>query len=266
MQAPAHWNRIEFLSDVHLHAKEPETARAWTSGLQTSTADAIFILGDLFEVWVGDDDDSEFVSSCLDTLKATARQRAVYFLCGNRDFLIGATFFQRTGIQALDDPTVLDLGACRLLLSHGDALCLEDTEYLAFRTEVRSPAWQQAFLAKPIAERRAMAQYLREQSELRKKAMLASHSSHERQLQYADVDTPLAQQWLQEANAQVLVHGHTHQPAEHALGVRDGQAQQRWVLSDWDARATPPRLERTVWQRKDIDNGRHGLSREPLKP
>lgn len=86
MQAPAHWHRIEFLSDVHLHAQEPLTARAWASCLQHSRADALFILGDLFEVWVGDDDDSEFIASCLNTLRTTAQQRAVYFLCGNRDF------------------------------------------------------------------------------------------------------------------------------------------------------------------------------------
>lgn len=254
MQAPAHWDRIEFLSDVHLHANEPLTARAWASCLQHSRADALFILGDLFEVWVGDDDDSEFIASCLDTLRITARQRAVYFLCGNRDFLMGDAFFQRTGVHALDDPTVLDLGACRLLLSHGDALCLDDTDYLAFRAEVRSASWQQTFLARPLAERRVIAQALRAQSESRK------HS----QVTYADVDAALACEWLTQANAQMLVHGHTHRPGVHALGAHNGHALQRWVLSDWDAQAQPPRLERTVWQRQDVDNGHQGLSREPL--
>ena len=254
MQAPAHWNRIEFLSDVHLHAKEPDTARAWASCLQSSSADALFILGDLFEVWVGDDDDDAFVQTCLHTLRTTARTRAVYFLCGNRDFLIGQDFFLQTGVQALSDPTVLDLGVCRLLLSHGDALCLDDTEYLAFRSEVRSPEWQQAFLAKPLAERRAIAQHLRTQSESRK----------QNQTDYADVDARMATEWLDQTQAQVLVHGHTHRPGVHAMAQASGQTLQRWVLSDWDARSDPPRLERTIWQRQDVTNGHHGLSRERL--
>lgn len=251
MQAPAHWNRIEFLSDVHLHAKEPDTARAWASCLQSSTADAIFILGDLFEVWVGDDDDSAFVASCIDTLIATTAQRPVYFLCGNRDFLVGPSFLQRTGLQALSDPSVLDLGGCRLLLSHGDALCLDDAEYLAFRAEVRGQAWQEAFLSRPLSARRAIAQGLRAQSESHKQS----------QTDYADVDAALARQWLNDAQAHVLVHGHTHRPASHILG---SSGMQRWVLSDWDALADPPRLERTVWQRQDMHNGHCGLSREPL--
>lgn len=255
MHAPAHWHRLEFLSDVHLHPEEAATAQAWTQALQSSTADALFILGDLFEVWIGDDDDSPFLSACRQTLQDTARARAVYFLCGNRDFLVGHDFLQRTGVQALSDPTVLDLGVCRLLLSHGDALCLDDTEYLAFRTEVRSAAWQQAFLAKPLEERRTIARKLRTESEARKQ----THT-----MPYSDVDAALARQWLSDAQAHVLIHGHTHQPAVHTLNAQTSPALQRWVLSDWEADAQPPRLERTVWQRQDLHNGHCGLSREPL--
>lgn len=252
VQVRAEWQRLEFLSDVHLHVDQPDTARAWQTHLLGSQADALFILGDLFEVWIGDDDDSPFVASCIDTLAQAARQRPIYFLCGNRDFLVGPSLMQRTGMQALHDPCVLDAGACRFLLSHGDALCVDDTAYLAFRQQVRSESWQRDFLAHPLAQRRAVARALREQSEARKQT----------QSQYADIDADMARQWLTQAQAQLLIHGHTHRPGVHAFNAQ----QSRWCLSDWDAQAHPPRLECTVWQRSQLNNGHWGLSREPLAP
>jgi UDP-2,3-diacylglucosamine hydrolase len=148
---------------------------------------------------------------------------------GNRDFLVGQALMTSCGATLLADPTVLDFDGQRWLLSHGDALCLDDTEYLQFRRQVQQPAWQEAFLAKPLAERKAIARSLRTQSEARK------HSG----AVYADVDNTAARQWLQAAGAQTLIHGHTHRPANHDLG----QGLQRVVLSDWDAAATPPRAE-----------------------
>ena len=250
VQAPAEWQRIDFLSDVHLHAQEGDTASAWLDYLAHTQADALFILGDLFEVWVGDDDNDAFVQRCVAALANTSQRLPVFFLCGNRDFLAGPQLMQASGMQALDDPTVLDLGSSRLLLSHGDSLCLDDTDYLAFRAQVRSPDWQSAFLARPLSERLALARSLRQQSEQRKQS----------QAPYADVDADAARAWLRDAHAQVLVHGHTHQPQVHDLG--DGL--QRWVLSDWQAHASPPRLEITRWQRPLSGNGHHGLSRQAL--
>lgn len=250
IQANAQWQRIAFLSDVHLHADDAATAKAWTDCLLNHSADALFILGDLFEVWIGDDDDSPFVRTCIETLSRAAQKRPLYFLCGNRDFLIGEHLMQRTGMHRLDDPTVLDLGACRFLLSHGDALCLDDTEYLAFRQQVRTPEWQQTFLSQSLTQRHATARGLRAQSEARKKT----------QATYANVDAAMAQQWLKQAKAQVLIHGHTHRADDETLG----DDLQRWCLSDWDAHAHPKRLELTLWQRRDLDNGHLGLSRQPL--
>lgn len=236
IRAEAGWQAVDFISDLHLHPADPATARAWRTylaGLSQASpgaADALFILGDLFEAWPGDDclRSPGFASDCASALRAVSAQRPVYFLHGNRDFLIGAEFAAATGVQLMDDPAVLDFGGRRVLLSHGDALCLADTDYQRFRAQVRHPAWIEGVLARPLAERVALAQQMREQS-----------AASQRQMHPADADTALTQRWLQEAQAGALVHGHTHRPAEHDAGP----GLRRWVLSDWDARATPPRAE-----------------------
>jgi UDP-2,3-diacylglucosamine hydrolase len=233
LQAPAAWVTVDFISDLHLRAEEPATFGAWAHYLQSTPADAVFLLGDVFEVWVGDDvlndpkaRDERFEARCAREMAAAARRLALFFMHGNRDFLVGQALMTHCQAKLLADPTVLDFGGQRWLLSHGDALCLDDTEYLQFRRQVHQPAWQDAFLAKPLAEREAIARSLRAQSE-------ASGTA------YADVDNAAARQWLQAAGAHTLIHGHTHRPATHDLG----QGLQRVVLSDWDAAATPPRAE-----------------------
>lgn len=230
--APPHWRTVDFLSDLHLQAAEPATLACFERYLAGSQADALFILGDLFEVWVGDDACDEagsFEATLAQVLSAAARQRPVFFMHGNRDFLVGASFFARTGVVGLNDPTLLAFAGQRLLLSHGDLLCLDDVEYQRFRGLARSSAWQQAFLAQPLTERRAQARAMRAQSEAHKEAGEA----------YADVDGPAALAWLQAAGAHILVHGHTHRPAEHVLAP----GYRRVVLSDWDAAARPPRAD-----------------------
>jgi UDP-2,3-diacylglucosamine hydrolase len=256
VQAPQHWQRVDFISDLHLDANEPATFDAWAQHMARTPADALFILGDLFEVWVGDDNQDPFALKCIAAIKATAQRMPVYFMCGNRDFLVGSELLRATGMHGMSDPTLLDLGSVdearpsRILLSHGDALCLDDHDYLAFRAQVRQPEWQAAFLAKPLTERQAYARSVREQSE----ALKRSHTD------YADVDTQAAISWLKTTNAQVLMHGHTHKPATHDLG----HGLSRWVLSDWHADATPPRLEVLSWQRRQAANTTHGLQRLPL--
>lgn len=199
--------------------------------MATTTADAVVVLGDLFEVWVGDDliDQSAFEDACVAVLRAATQRRPVYFMHGNRDFLAGPACMAATGMQLLPDPVVLDAFGQRWLLSHGDALCLDDTDYMAFRAEVRSAAWQAQFLGRPLSDRQAVARQLREASKARQRNGMA----------YADVDTGAARDWLVAAGAQTLVHGHTHRPGRHALA----SGLSRVVLSDWDARAVPPRLE-----------------------
>jgi UDP-2,3-diacylglucosamine hydrolase len=230
LQAPATWESVDFISDLHLQASEPKTFEAWRGYMRETPADAIFILGDLFEVWVGDDlaDEPGFATDCAAVLQATAASVPVFFMHGNRDFLVGDGFLQACRCTPLPDPTVLSFAGRRWLLMHGDSLCLADVEYMRFREQVRAPAWQHEFLSKPLTQRQDIARGLREQSEKRK------HSG----VEYADIDSTAAIEWLEAADAQVLIHGHTHRPGKHNLGER-----QRIVLSDWDATATPPRLQ-----------------------
>ena len=230
--APSHWRTVDFISDLHLQASEPATVAAWQRYLHTTPADAVFLLGDIFEVWVGDDaihDPGSFEGQVCAQLQAAARRTALYFMHGNRDFLAGGAFLQHCGITGLQDPTVLSFAGQRYLLSHGDLLCVDDVDYQRFRVQARSPAWQQQFLSQPLATRRAQARGIRQESEARKQSGTV----------YADVDHASAIAWLQAAGAHTLIHGHTHRPANHALAP----GLQRVVLSDWDAAALPPRLE-----------------------
>lgn len=240
VQAPPHWRTVDFISDLHLQSAEPATFDAWRTYLTNTACDALFILGDLFEVWVGDDvldapaDVSAFPLACVQALAAATQRFPVYFMCGNRDFLAGQQLLMRTGMQGLADPAVLTLGTERWLLSHGDALCLADTDYQRFRNEVRSPEWQADFLAQPLTQRLAVARQLRQNSDQRKGT----------QTHWADVDAQAANELLANHQAGHMVHGHTHMPGTHRL---EGGAL-RHVLSDWDAQSNPPRLQVFRWK------------------
>ena len=232
LQAPSHWQCVEFISDLHLQAADRATHAAWMHYLQSTQADAVIILGDLFEAWVGDDAAEQadsFEAQCAGILQATGQRLALYIMQGNRDFLMGEALMQRSHATALPDPSVLVFAGQRYLLSHGDALCLDDLQYQHFRREVRSSAWQQEFLAKSLTQRRAIAQGIRQASAAQKNTAAA----------LADVDSQAARQWLERFGCQHLIHGHTHRPAQHALG----EGLQRTVLSDWDLQASPARAE-----------------------
>ena len=246
--APGAWRSVDFISDLHLQPSEPATFDAWRAFLRgevagapdaSPVADALFILGDLFEVWVGDDvldsDDpaAPFWRACADAIAERARLTPVFFMAGNRDFLIGPVASERMGWQVLSDPTVLQLGQHRTLLSHGDALCVDDTDYQAFRNTVRQNAWQQDFLSQPLADRLRVARDLRERSQARKDELGNDPSL------WADVDHAAAAQWLRQARAHRLIHGHTHRPGHHKWS--DGL--EREVLSDWELGSTQPRSE-----------------------
>lgn len=247
VQAPAHWQKIDFIADLHLQAGAPATFCAWQDYMQTTRADALFILGDLFEVWIGDEVINDevngvatgsdrapgFEARCVRILRATSRRLDIFLMHGNRDFLLGNVFAKACGLTLLDDPSVLDFANQRWLLSHGDALCLADLDYLRFRLQVRSFQWQQEFLLHPLIERQRIARALRHQSEMHKRSAMRGG------LDVADLDTQASCDWLRQAQANTLLHGHTHRPADHELapGLR------RLVLSDWNASAIPPRAE-----------------------
>ena len=247
--APPQWRVLDFVSDLHLHADDAATFAAWKRYLLQTTAQAVFILGDLFEVWVGDDvldslagqgqADDDFARACADTLHCAGARHAQFFMCGNRDFLIGDAMLIRCAMQGLADPCVLEFAGTRWLLSHGDALCLQDLDYQQFRRMVRGAPWQTEFLAQPLARRQAIARQLRTQS--------AQHQRTHPVASVVDLEATMA--WLRHADAPTLIHGHTHQPADHtpAEGFR------RLVLSDWALQAAKPRAEVLRLSRPDDD-------------
>ena len=239
LQALQHWRTVDFISDLHLSESEPATFDVWQRYMSSTTAGAVFILGDLFEVWVGDDSirsdlsplssDLNFEERCTLVLQAAGKRLNLFFMHGNRDFLVGVQLMKACHATLLSDPTVLTFQEQRYLLTHGDMLCLADTQYLAFRNIVRQPAWQQAQLAKPLLERQATGRQMREESQ----------KNQQNLLEYADVDNPAAIAWLQAANAKTMIHGHTHKPADHGLGG----GLERVVMTDWDLKASPNRAE-----------------------
>ncbi|TNF36536.1 MAG: UDP-2,3-diacylglucosamine diphosphatase [Gammaproteobacteria bacterium] len=211
-----------FISDLHLDSSRPATLRAFLSFLQgpARRADALYILGDLFEAWIGDDDDSALATQVREGLQQLSHTVPVYVMHGNRDFLLGDTFCMESGCVLLADPTLIDIGGRQALLMHGDTLCTADTDYLAFREQVRQPAWQQALLAKPLAERRQIAAQLREGSR---------EASSNKAEDIMDVSPAEVDRIMAEYGVDLLIHGHTHRPATHP--VTHGS---RIVLGDWD--------------------------------
>ena len=230
LEAEPGWRSIDLLSDLHLRQADA-TFDAWRRHLAATAADAIFILGDLFEAWVGDDAAQVpgLASQCAEVLRQASARRPVFFMHGNRDFLVGETFSRDCGLTLLADPTLLTFGGRSWLLAHGDALCLGDPTYLRYREQVRSPDWIAHFMAKPLPEREAMARQMRDASQMHQSALPT----------WADVDADAARSVLRAAGTNTLIHGHTHHPVEHDLG----EGLRRIVLSDWDLTADPPRAE-----------------------
>jgi UDP-2,3-diacylglucosamine hydrolase len=223
--APAGWRRIDLVSDLHLCARGPRTFDAWAAHLLHTPADAVLLLGDVFEFWVGDDQrHGGFEQRCVQLLAEATRRRPIGFMAGNRDFLVGPEMLQDCGLTALPDPTALDAWGQRLLLTHGDALCLDDTAYQQFRVQSRGDAWQRAFAALPLAERLAQARAARAASDARR-----GGQAFDPEL-WADVDPGAAVAWLQAGGCDTLVHGHTHRPGTHTLTP----GFTRHVLTDWD--------------------------------
>jgi UDP-2,3-diacylglucosamine hydrolase len=221
---------VDFISDIHLSEGLPRTFAAWSEYLRSTRAGAVFILGDLFEVWVGDDmGDLGFEARCLAALAESAALRPTWVQHGNRDFLLGEAFARATGVRLLPDPTALEAFGQTVLATHGDALCIDDVPYQLFREQVRSPEWQRELLAQPLEARLALAARMR----------AASRSRRDEPVTYADADPALADAWLEAAGAGLLIHGHTHRPGSGPHGRHA-----RHVLSDWDLDAAVPELRR----------------------
>lgn len=216
-----------FISDLHLTPERPAQVKLFRDFMQQKTPGcmALYILGDFFEAWVGDDD-----LRLAFNAEITARIRKlvdsgvpVYFMSGNRDFLAGPALAEATGWTPLPDPSLINLYGTPTLISHGDAYCTDDTAYQAFRHQVRDAAWQAAFLAKPLSERHAMAKAIRERSEQAKAGKQAA---------IMDVNENAIRQALLDTGAARLIHGHTHRPGMHLLEIKSKRCE-RWVLTDW---------------------------------
>lgn len=219
---PPGWRAIDFISDLHLAPDHPRTVRAWSHYMACTRADAVVMLGDVFEAWVGDDSrDLAFEGSLVAAIRSATSRLTVAFMPGNRDFLVGPALLEATGMQALQDPTCLANWGDRWLLAHGDAQCLQDHRYQAFRAQVRDPSWQRAFLARPLAERLELARAMRQESMRLQQGATES---------VGDLDAEACRHLLRRAGATLMLHGHTHRPATHDLG--DGL--RRLVLSDWE--------------------------------
>lgn len=212
-----------FISDLHLDESRPQVLAGLGRLIETdaANADALYILGDLVEVWVGDDDDGPTANAVREALAAAAQRCAVHVMHGNRDFLLGERFAADTGVALLDDPTLIDVDGQPVLIAHGDAYCTGDAEYQRARALFRSPAWQAGVLAASLAERRALA------AALRAKSIAANETKADNIMDVAPVAVAAA---LDEAGADLLVHGHTHRPGIHPLGG----GRRRIVLGDWN--------------------------------
>jgi UDP-2,3-diacylglucosamine hydrolase len=218
--------RTLFVSDLHLAEERPGTTERFARFLAEVVpgADALYILGDLFEYWVGDDGiELDFPARVAALLRPAARAVPAFFMHGNRDFMVASRFGAETGVRLLPDPTVIDLYGERTLLMHGDTLCTGDQAYLAFRAQVRNPAWQAAALARPLEERIAIARGMREGSEGAKVGKVEA---------IMDVTPEAVEAAFASSGCRVLIHGHTHRPARHEHSAR-GRECVRWVLPDW---------------------------------
>lgn len=232
-----------FISDLHLDPERPEVTRLFGDFIdgEARGADALYILGDLFEAWVGDDDPAEigtFVAGKLRGLHAAGVP--VYFQHGNRDFLVGRDFATRAGVTLLPEAAVAMLYGRPTLLLHGDTLCTDDLAYQAFRTQTRDPAWRAGFLAQPLAARLAFAAQARAASHQRQQALKQDDRAQFETV--TDVSPAAVHATLVRYGIDTLIHGHTHRPAIHGLDI-DGRPARRVVLGDWYTQGSVLRVD-----------------------
>jgi len=237
-----------FISDLHLEESRPDIIQAFFSFMDAIQHDAesLYILGDFFESWIGDDENTPLQLSVKESLKAlTDRGASLFFMHGNRDFLIGELFEKETGATILDDPSLIDLAGESVLLMHGDSLCTGDTSYMKFRATIRNPAFLEPFLKRPIEERKITAQQLRAMSQA---------NNQNKSMDIMDVTPEEVVKEMQAHNIHTLIHGHTHRPQVHEIEM-NGTKDTRIVLGDWD---------KDVWYLKVSQNGDRELSHYPL--
>jgi len=220
-----------FISDLHLQPASPATTTLFLRFLEHHARHArqLYLLGDLFEYWAGDDDiETPYLRRIVDALRATSDAGVeILWIAGNRDFLAGDDFARAAGLACLPDPYVAEIAGKRIVLAHGDAQCTDDRDYQAFRGQVRNPQWQQTFLAQPLAQRKAIIESMRQGS---REAQLG------KTMEIMDVNPDAIAALFDQTRTTLMIHGHTHRPAVH---LHDGRV--RYVLPDWDGDVSPPR-------------------------
>jgi len=215
-----------FISDLHLAPERPEIIQLFVEFLknQAAQAESLYILGDLVEYWLGDDDKADGLKVAFDCMKQLAENGLkIYLMHGNRDFLMGEQLAQRAGCTLINDPYIAEFGNTPVLLMHGDTMCTDDTRYQELRLMLRNPAWQQDFLSRPLAEREQMAIALRKQSKEETQSKAAN---------IMDVNSDAVNQAFLDHQVTLMIHGHTHRPSIHQFDI-NGQPVKRVVLGDW---------------------------------
>jgi UDP-2,3-diacylglucosamine hydrolase len=224
-----------FVSDVHLQAALPKTTEAFLGFLSehASKTQHLYLLGDLFEYWAGDDDlSAPDYRPIVDAIRKIADAGVkVFWIAGNRDFLIGREFASAAGLTLLPDPSVVEIAGRRIALIHGDAQCTDDQAYMHFRSQVRDPSWQQNFLSIPLAQRKSIIDGMRSGSR---------EAQRSKSCEIMDVNADAIASVFEETDANLMIHGHTHRPATHIHEIR-GKQRVRHVLPDWDCDTNPPR-------------------------
>ncbi len=241
-----------FISDLHLDSTRPAITKLFGEFVkgEAKQADALYLLGDLFETWVGDDDPSEIGATVATCLREVAEAGVpVYFIRGNRDFLLGSDYARRAGFRILPDPAVVMLYGKPVLLMHGDLLCTGDAAYQAFRAQTRNPAWQEQFLAQPLPARLAFAAQARAASQAHQSGMKQSGRGQFETL--TDVAPETVEATFARFGIDTLIHGHTHRPAVHALRVA-GRDCQRIVLGDWYEHGSVLRVDAQGFQLQSL--------------
>ena len=216
-----------FISDLHLDTARPQIVEQFLAFLrdEAAKADALYILGDFFEAWIGDDAAGELENTVADALAQLHEHGVpVFFMHGNRDFLLGDAYARRARMTILPDPSVIDIEGERVLLMHGDTLCTDDTRYQAFRAQTRTANWQRAFLGKPLSERQAFAAQARAESQRYTRSVDDA---------ITDVNDGAVRETMLTHDVHKLIHGHTHRPAQHRLELGREKAAERIVLGDW---------------------------------
>ena len=214
-----------FISDLHLHEGRPDITQAFVRFLEetASKAEKLYILGDLFEAWIGDDDQNDFIYEIRDALLKTKKTTEIFIMHGNRDFLTGPEFTSSSGMKLLNDPIIEEMFGNPVLLMHGDLLCIEDVDYQSFRKTTRDPKWQEEFLSKSLNKRKEIAKDLRDKSK---------QATGQKKEDIMDVTPSEVIKTMKESSVNLLIHGHTHRPNTHEIEINNRSAK-RMVLGDW---------------------------------